>query len=1161
MIRKLSDIRRDIRALHLGNETKILTDLKAHSSLSSELRARIEKRAVHIIEELRADDRPSLMEVFLAEYGLSTDEGVALMCLAEALLRVPDNETIDDLIEDKIAPSSWGRHLGQSSSSLVNASTWALMLTGKVLDDQESEGINRILHGAVKRLGEPVIRTAVKRAMKEMGNQFVLGETIDKAIKRGIGMEEKGFTYSYDMLGEAALTEADADEFFKSYSQSITRLAQWSSSGDIRENPGISIKLSALHPRYEVGQKQRVLSELTSRTKALCVLAKASNMGLNIDAEEADRLDLSLDIIETTLRDEELAGWDGFGVVIQAYGKRVSAVIDWLYQLASDLDRKIMVRLVKGAYWDTEIKQAQILGLKDFPVFTRKAATDVSYMCCAQKLLSMTDRIYPQFATHNAHSIAAILEIAPKGASYEFQRLHGMGEVLHKQVLANEGTRCRIYAPVGAHRDLLAYLVRRLLENGANSSFVNQVVDESVPASEIAQDPFTLIDRAQTLSIKAPRELYAPERPNSKGWDLHNEDDIEAIEAARSPFKDKKWHAKPFIAGAVEGAVPRILKNPVDPQDAIGRLIEATVIDVDTALSAAKPWANVSAKSRAKTLNNAADLYEENFGELFAVLTREAGKNPADAISELREAVDFLRYYAARSTELEGRVPRGLVACISPWNFPLAIFSGQIAAALAAGNGVLAKPADPTPIIATLAVQLLYRAGVPKQALQLLPGKGSVVGAKLSADPRISGMCFTGSTWTAQTINKAMAASAPPDAPLIAETGGLNAMVVDSTALPEQAVRDIVESAFQSAGQRCSALRVLYLQEDIAKPFQKMLFGAMDELRIGNPWNFSTDVGPVINDSALREIGSYIGKAKQEGRLLKQLDAPQKGHFVGPAVLKTNGVNDLEKEIFGPVLHLATFKAENINIIINDINKSGFGLTFGLHTRIDDRVEHFTSNLNVGNMYINRNQIGAIVGSQPFGGEGLSGTGPKAGGPHYVKRFTKGPGETSTVSTGEFVPAKDVQGALDQLAPTVRKKLETRDMEGPTGESNRLSLYPRGVFLCLGPSLEHAKKQARIAGEAGCPSLVVAAGASGKNAISGNVDRKALEYLEGFDGVVLWGDEDDLREARQALSARDGVLIPLITELDFADRCVLERHVCIDTTAAGGNASLLAANS
>lgn len=1158
-MRKLLSLRNQIRASHLANETDVLHRLEKAANLSGETRKNVVERAITLVEDLRGDDRPGLMEVFLSEYGLSTDEGIALMCLAEALLRVPDNDTIDDLIEDKIAPSSWGKHLGQSSSSLVNASTWALMLTGKVLDDEDSKGVNKVLHGAVKRLGEPVIRTAVKRAMKEMGNQFVLGETIEKAVKRGIGMEEMGFTYSYDMLGEAALTEADADGFFKSYWRSIEKLSARAVSDDIRENPGISIKLSALHPRYEVGQKGRVLKELVARTKALAVLAKKSRMGLNIDAEEADRLDLSLDIIEAVLRDEELKGWDGFGVVVQAYGKRAAPVLDWLYTLARKLDRNIMVRLVKGAYWDTEIKRAQVEGLSDFPVFTRKAATDISYMCCAKQLLGMTDRIYPQFATHNAHSIAGILELADDKSQYEFQRLHGMGEVLHKQVLAKYGTHCRIYAPVGAHRDLLAYLVRRLLENGANSSFVNQIVDESVPASEIAADPFDIIKTAAPANIVKPSDLFAPARVNSQGWDLHNEDDLADLEKARSEFATSKWRTEPLMAVSFKGTEAKTVTNPARPDDVIGTVVQACAEDVDAAIAAAKSWQNTPEEKRQRILNRAADLYEINFGEFFAALTREAGKSPADAISELREAVDFLRYYASQIPAHSEA--RGLIACISPWNFPLAIFTGQIAAALAAGNGVLAKPADPTPIISSIAVKLLHKAGVPKSALQLLPGRGSVVGARLSSHPKINGLCFTGSTATAQTINKAMAETVEPDAPLIAETGGLNAMVVDSTALPEQAVRDIVASAFQSAGQRCSALRILYLQKDIAKPFMKMLFGAMDELSIGDPWAFSTDVGPVINTGAQQEIGDHISAAQKAGRLLKRLTPPKAGTFIAPAVIKVYGIKDLEKEIFGPVLHIATFEADQIDQIISDINESGYGLTFGLHTRIDDRVEHFTESLNVGNMYINRNQIGAIVGSQPFGGEALSGTGPKAGGPHYVGRFLRHPATQSDVSETRTINPKIVQDAIDSAGRPAREKLITEDLPGPTGESNRLSLFPRGIVLCLGPGVEQANAQARQARTNGCIAVSVASGLAGGAGVDGFLKREELASLEGFDAVVLWSDSTDQRKARQALAQRSGALIPLITIDNFKDYCLLERHVCIDTTAAGGNASLLAANS
>lgn len=1163
-MKNLSSLRAAIRQAHLLDERTAIDSLISQAKISKNWRTKITHDAAALIEHIRSDDRPGLMEVFLAEYGLSSSEGIALMCLAEALLRVPDATTIDDLIEDKIAPSSWGKHLGKSASSLVNASTWGLMLTGKVLDDDATSGIANVLHSAIKRLGEPLIRTAVKRAMKEMGNQFVLGETIQNAVKRGMSHQTKGYTYSYDMLGEAALTKADAESFFHAYAASIESLATHARSSDIRENLGISIKLSALHPRYEFGQKARVMTELVERALSLALRAKAANMGLNIDAEEADRLDLSLDVIEAVLSDERLIGWDGFGIVVQAYGKRASSVIGWLHALATKLDRKIMVRLVKGAYWDTEIKRAQVEGLSHFPVFTRKSATDVSYVCCAQKLLSMSDRIYPQFATHNAHSVCAILKMGANTESYEFQRLHGMGEALHRQVMEQNNTRCRIYAPVGAHRDLLAYLVRRLLENGANSSFINQIIDETVSAAEIAQDPFEKLVREQTspvAHIKMPSDLYGPARQNSYGWDLHNQTDVEKIDRSRDKFRDTYWEATPLMAAPFIGNDAGTSTNPANENDQVGTLTYATTDDVDTALAAAKPWLQASAKERETILNKAADNYEKHFGELFAVLTREAGKNPADAIAEVREAVDFLRFYATQIEAVGDRSARGIFACISPWNFPLAIFTGQIAAALAAGNGVIAKPADSTPIVATIAVKLLHKAGVPKSTLQLLPGRGSVVGAKLAADPRIQGMCFTGSTNTAQTINRTMADKIEPGAPFIAETGGINAMIVDSTALPEQAIRDIVASSFQSAGQRCSALRLLYLQQDIAEPFMEMLFGAMDELAIGNPWEFSTDVGPVISDSARTEILEHIETAKRENRLLKQLDAPSQGRFVGPAVIKVGGINDLAKEVFGPVLHIATFEANEIGQIIDDINASGYGLTFGLHTRIDDRVEQITSQLNVGNIYINRNQIGAIVGSQPFGGEGLSGTGPKAGGPHYVRSFTRGRTAAPTpVQVGKAISAQQAQAALDKVDRPKRAKLKTIDMPGPTGESNRLSLYPRGKILCLGPTPEIARRQAQLASDNGCTSLIICPGVNGDNALCGFLERTALTQLTSFDAVAIWSNASDLRAVRVALTQRNGQLITLITSEDAPERYVLERHICIDTTAAGGNAALLAAS-
>jgi RHH-type proline utilization regulon transcriptional repressor/proline dehydrogenase/delta 1-pyrroline-5-carboxylate dehydrogenase len=1148
----LQTLRTRIRAAHLADEQTLLADLQTDANIPAQTKTAATTRATALVTKIRTEGASGMMEVFMAEYGLSTDEGIALMCLAEALLRVPDSETVDALIEDKIAPSDWGSHLGKSSSSLVNASTWALMLTGKVLHD-EDPGIAATLKSAVRRLGEPVIRTAVSRAMRELGAQFVLGQTIREAVSRGKSKAFEGFTYSYDMLGEAALTANDAEKFYDSYADAIKSLAKHCKSDDIRENPGISIKLSALHPRYELGQSERVMRELVTSTKRLARMARKANMGLNIDAEEADRLDLSLDVLDAVLRDPDLAGWDGFGVVVQAYGKRCNGVIDWLHALATELDRKIMVRRVKGAYWDTEIKRAQVEGTEGFPVFTRKTATDVAYICNAQKLLGMTDRIYPQFATHNAHTVAAILELATDKTTFEFQRLHGMGEALHDIVLTDEQTRCRIYAPVGAHRDLLAYLVRRLLENGANSSFVNQIIDESVPPSEVASDPFETLASAPAEAVSAPKDIFAP-RTNSKGWDLHRHVDLDEIEAARTPFAETKWTAAPLTVAKPTGEETLTATNPARHDDQVGTVLQSTLEDAQTAIASAIPW-DAPAPERATALRRAADLYEENFGELFAVLAREAGKTPMDAIAELREAVDFLRFYADEAERLADAASRGIFTCISPWNFPLAIFSGQLSAALAAGNAVLAKPAEPTSITAHIAVKLLHSAGVPKSALQLLPGTGRVIGTALTANAKITGTGFTGSTATAQTINRTLAANTAPDTPLIAETGGLNAMIVDSTALPEQAVRDIIASGFQSAGQRCSALRVLYIQEDVIDTFTDMLFGAMDELTLGDPWSFATDVGPVINESAANGIRTHIETARAEGRLLKELPIPTTGTFIPPTVLRINGIGDLHQEIFGPVIHIAPFKSEELDKIVDDINASGFGLTFGMHSRIDDRVDSVTARLNVGNMYINRNQIGAIVGSQPFGGEGLSGTGPKAGGPNYVKRFTFKETQFNTLPVGAKADPKTVQDALNTMSAKRRPRLSSELLPGPTGESNQLSIFGRGTVLCLGPTAQAAGHQAHIARQNGCAALEVAPHSNG---IDGILDRADLSRLENVDVVALWSDPADQSKARQALAQRDGVLIPLVCGDDLADRCRMERHICVDTTAAGGNAQLLA---
>jgi len=1153
---RLETLRATIRTLHVAPEGDVVDSLMRDHPVSPEVRAQIVRRATEFVRGIRNDAKPGVMEVFLAEYGLSTDEGVALMCLAEALLRVPDSDTIDALIEDKIAPSSWGEHLGKSSSSLVNASTWALMLTGKVLKEDKRKGVAATLHGAVKRLGEPVIRTAVARAMKELGHQFVLGRTIDEAVKRGKQRQSEGYTYSYDMLGEAALTAHDADHFMQAYRDAITKLTPFCTAADIRDNPGISIKLSALHPRYEVAQRGRVMTELVERTSDLARQARAAGMGLNIDAEEAERLDISLDVIEAVLSDPELAGWDGFGVVVQAYGKRASAVIDWLHALAIKLDRKIMVRLVKGAYWDTEVKRAQVEGRPGFPVFTRKSATDVSYVCIARQLLNCTDRIYPQFATHNAHTVAAVLEMAEAGQAFEFQRLHGMGAALHDIVLRQPGARCRIYAPVGAHRDLLAYLVRRLLENGANSSFVNQIVDEDVPPEVVATDPFAAWQIPLTRpAVTAPADLF-PGRVNSRGFDLRDMTTLQEIEDARNPFATHRWEAGPLLAvsTAATKAVERI--NPARPDDVVGSVRDASFADVETAISRAAPW-NAPVAERAAVLLRAADMMEDAFGEIFALLTREAGKTLVDGVAELREAVDFLRYYAGQA--VEGTEPCGIFACISPWNFPLAIFCGQISAALAAGNGVLAKPAEQSPLIGARAVEILHQAGVPRTALQFLPGAGSVVGAALSSDARIAGVCFTGSTATAMRINRAMAGGMAPSAPLIAETGGLNAMIVDSTALPEQAVRDIVMSSFQSAGQRCSALRVLYVQQDVAPAFLKMLEGAMDQQVTGDPWNLSTDIGPVIDTAARDKIEAHVAKAKAEGRLRKQLDTPAQGIFTSAALIEVSGIEALDEEIFGPVLHVATFRARDLDKVVDAINNKGYGLTFGMHSRIDDRVEQVCARLNVGNIYINRNQIGAIVGSQPFGGEGLSGTGPKAGGPHYLPRFTAAPKCREPKMDGTPVALADVQRALDNaVGPEV--ELHQVALPGPTGESNRLSTLSRGVVLCLGPSIETARAQAGEAAKAGCRAVIVAPGATAAEGVNGILPVEALTQLANLAVIASDATTEPRRAMRKALAQRGGAILPLVGMAQVAERSVMERHVCIDTTAAGGNAALLAAS-
>ncbi len=1189
-----------IRAAGEADESACVGALLANWIPPAAARRRIETAAAALVRDLRTHPEPRLMESFLAEYGLSTQEGVALMCLAEALLRVPDAGTVDALIRDKVSSGDWHHHLGQSGSPLVNASTWALMFTGKVVGwTGAGQDVKAAARTLIRRAGEPVIRRAVAQAMRVMGQQFVLGRNIGEALTRAEEAEGRGYAFSYDMLGEAARTAADASRYFLSYSSAIAAIAARCRNGKARANPGISVKLSALHPRYEQAKRSRVMDELVPRVLALALHAKNACMGFNIDAEEADRLDLSLDVFEAVLGNPDLAGWDGFGIVVQGYGKRSLSVLDWAHALARQLDRRIMVRLVKGAYWDTEVKLAQTLGTPGYPVFTRKAATDASYLACARKLLGMSDRIYAQFATHNAHTVTAITDFAAGADGFEFQRLHGMGEALHERARATHGRAVRIYAPVGIHEDLLAYLVRRLLENGANSSFVHQIMDASIPPETIVRDPFDLLLGLNTFpnpAIPMPSALYAPRR-NARGWNLSDPAVSEPLLAAMDRFRTKRWHA-----GAGPGGVAVL--NPAEPADVVGHVVDATAGDLERALAVAaeSSWADTPVSRRAACLERAADLMEDNAVELLALGVREAGKTLPDAVAELREAVDFCRYYAVRArTDLQDRLPRGVFACISPWNFPLAIFTGQVVAALVAGNPVLAKPAEQTPLIAARTVSLLHAAGIPPDALQLLPGGGPIIGAALVADTRVAGVCFTGSTATARHIDATMAANLDPAAPLIAETGGVNAMIVDSSALPEQAVRDILASAFQSAGQRCSALRILCVQEEVAPRILEMLRGAMDELSMGDPMNLATDVGPVIDLAARDRIEAHCAEMTARGRLIKRLPGNGRGCFVPPTLLKLESLDELGTEIFGPVLHVVTFRAADLAAVVGRLNAKGFGLTLGLHTRVDARVQEVAAAARVGNLYVNRNQIGAVVGVQPFGGEGLSGTGPKAGGPHYLLRFSRPASEPPAASNPPLAAgaawtqaavrqATAAQSAWDRdpdragammkaadprLLAAVRSTIERAgsaldaptQLPGPSGESNRLSLHGRGVVLILGREGRAAALMAlvmgnavlvdRLAADDGLALLFAKLPPGLAQIMDTGQDPSDAVSDPAIDLVVAQGEALS-REIRRCLAARRGRIVALVCDSPEPFRFIVERTLSVDVTAAGGNVQLLA---
>jgi RHH-type proline utilization regulon transcriptional repressor/proline dehydrogenase/delta 1-pyrroline-5-carboxylate dehydrogenase len=1132
--------------------------------------------------------RASGVDALMHEFSLSSEEGVALMCLAEALLRIPDTATADRLIADKISKGDWRKHLGESPSMFVNAATWGLLVTGKLVSSSSEQGLGSAITRLIAKGGEPLIRKGVDLAMRMLGNQFVTGQTIAEAIKNGQPNEARGYRYSYDMLGEAALTEADAANYYAAYETAIHAIGRASNGRGIKDGPGISVKLSALHPRYSRAQHARVMQELLPRLTALVLLAKQYNIGLNIDAEEADRLELSLDLMEAMAFNPALAGFDGIGFVVQAYQKRCPFAIDYLVDLAKRSGRKFMVRLVKGAYWDAEIKRAQVDGMPGYPVYTRKVYTDVSYLVCAQKLLAATDLIFAQFATHNAQTLATIYTWAKQGgvSNYEFQCLHGMGESLYDQVVGRDNLdkACRIYAPVGSHETLLAYLVRRLLENGANSSFVNQIVDEAIPVEALIKNP---IDAAREqggqphAAIPLPVDLFGAERRNSAGLDLANEDVLRQVSAALA--EPRSWNAGPLLAGAVTiGQPSQHVVNPAQRGDVVGSVTEAGAADVESALASASgyaaEWQNTAAPERAAALNRAADLFEHNMLELMALAIREAGKSLPNAIAEIREAVDFLRYYAEQSGGASNTLALGPVTCISPWNFPLAIFTGQAAAALAAGNVVLAKPAEQTPLIAHRAVELMHQAGIPRAALQFLPGRGDVVGAGLCNDARVKGVIFTGSTEVAQLINRTLARRAVAegaDIPLIAETGGQNAMIVDSSALPEQVVQDAISSAFDSAGQRCSALRVLFLQEDIADKTIKMLQGAMGELNIGSPDRLITDIGPVIDSEAQQNLLGHIEKMKKSAVNHFSLPLPVSadGTFVPPTVLEIRSLDELSKEVFGPVMHVIRYKRAELGKIVDQINASGYGLTLGVHSRIDETIDFITARAHVGNIYVNRNIVGAVVGVQPFGGEGKSGTGPKAGGPLYLQRLQRGvaaPAQHARLATPALdaleVWAKGKNERIVSLADQYAHSTtlgKTIDLPGPTGERNTLSFAARGNVVCIAATAEVLLNQIAAVLATGNQAVVVS-GALPEDLPAAVKDQvKLASSLDSItcDFQVALVESALAPGVRERLAAREGALVALIDtnagEAIPLWRLVAERALCVNTTAAGGNASLM----
>lgn len=1205
-------------------ETECVEELLLHSEISSELSDKIQALAFDLAHSLRerknSGGKAGIVQGLLQEFSLSSQEGIALMCLAEALLRIPDKATRDLLIRDKINQGNWKEHLGQSQLMFVNAAAWGLMLTGKLMETPQQKSLSSLLTGMLARSGRGIIRKAVDVAMRMMGEQFVTGETIDEALKNAERLEEKGFRYSYDMLGEAALTDPDAERYYQDYQQAIHAIGQASQDKDVYDGPGISIKLSALHPRYQRAQMDRVHDELYGKMLKLAVLAKQYNIGLNIDAEETDRLEISLQLLERLCFEPQLQDWKGIGFVIQAYQKRCFYVVDYIVDLAKRSQKRLMIRLVKGAYWDSEIKKAQIEGMSDYPVFTRKVHTDLSYIACARKLLAEPDYIYPQFATHNAQTVATIYQLAQPeqyyAGQYEFQCLHGMGEPLYENVVGDKsanklGVPCRIYAPVGNHETLLAYLVRRLLENGANTSFVNRIADKTLNIEDLIENPQQTILKAaqQEVMIGAkhphipyPQDLYGT-RINSSGLDLANDAELSALNEVAASLKNTQFQAAAmgtaFTVTDTSNAVQII--NPAQHQDVVGTVYEATQEQAEIALTQAVNaqgfWANLPKNERAACLNKAADLMEQRLLTLMVILSREAGKTYSNAIAEVREAVDFLRYYAGQMLDLAENTqiqPLGTVLCISPWNFPLAIFTGQISAALVAGNTVIAKPAEQTPLIAAQAVQILWEAGIPQDVLQLLPGQGESIGAQLSADSRIQGIMFTGSTEVAHILQKTVAERLNQfgeSVTLIAETGGQNAMIVDSSALTEQVVLDVVNSAYDSAGQRCSALRVLCVQEDNLDAVRTMLKGAMQQLRVGNPILLKTDIGPVIDAEAQQNIQTHIQQMCSKGHKVHQLMFDQdeteltQGTFIPPTLIELPNLNDLEREVFGPVLHLISYKYGELEQLLEQINSKGYGLTMGLHTRIDETMQTVIARAEVGNLYINRNIVGAVVGVQPFGGEGLSGTGPKAGGPLYIYRLMQQLSEKklaqpyamrSDQAPIEHKPVQEFKAWASKTFPTISLKAPSQiatgqsfSLQGPTGEENQYMILPRESVLSLAHTEQDQIQQILAILSVGSRPAVLAENTfvlkylqTMPKAVAARF--KVIQDIESgeFDAVLHHGDAAELIDLQKRIAARKGPIVG-ITHLNSGnhdipvERLVLERAISINTAAAGGNASLM----